>query len=381
MALPLDTITPTERLKGILLDPTPLIGEGMIHPHIFRMPGAGGMDHPNNLASAMASVQDFSGTGSSPGLLKGTIRVRNARSRIGAAAGSSLFTSLDGPRHFVERSGDSDVSFSVNAIKDGAKESIKVLENGYSADEEIALFNDARQSHHQKLERYCIEFFTRIAADGTSADGLSAVGWREVTWDGSYTKLGNGTTTFVDNFRTVLEAAEKAAYGRACNVCYGSRDFLSKLARDPSFRDLLITGDSTKGVSVVKGDSGVIPESLVFERFRQHFGLELKIARHISITGVRDRTSDAVAENDLSYEWTSDRVWIGHEGPVRLTRGVNPRVIEAGGAFTMITNGLMEAGVADVGEPIADTRVFGLNSHVDLLALHPERGTIIDNIL
>ena len=380
MALPLDTITPTERLKGILLDPVPRIGEGMIHPAIFRMPGAGGRDHPNNMASAMATVQDFSGTPGNPGLLKGTIRVRNARSRIGAAAASSLFTSMDGPRHYVERAGDADVSFGVKAIKDGAKESIKVLENGYSADEEQALFNDARNSHHQKMERYCIEFFTRIAADGTSADGLSAVGWREVVWDGSYSKLGN-TNTFVDNFRTVLEAAEKAAYGRPSNVCYGSRDFLAKLARDPSFRDLLVTGDATKGVSVIKGDSGVIPEAMVFERFRQHFGLELKIARHISITDVRDRTSDAVTEGELTYEWTSDRVWVGHEGPVRLTRGVTPRVIEAGGAFTMITNGLMETGVMDTGEPIPDTREFGINSHVDLLALHPERGTIIDNIL
>lgn len=380
MALPIDTITPTERLKGVLLDPVPRIGEGMIHPAIFRMPGANGVDHPNNMASAMATVQDFSPSGSQPGLLGGTIRVRNARSRIGAAAGSTLFTAIDGPRHYVERAGDADVTFAVKAIKDGAKESIKILENGYSADEEEAYFNDARNSHHQKFERYCIEFFTRIAADGASVDGLSSVGWREVDWDASYTKLGNGTTTFVDNFRTVAEAAEKAAYGRPSNVCYGGRDFLAKLARDPSFRDLLITSDGT-GTSVIKGDSGVIPESLVFERFRQHFGMELKIARHISITGVRDRTSDAVTEGELTYEWPSDRIWIGHEGPVRLTRGVNPRVVEANGAFTMITNGLMQTGVMDVGEPIADTRVFGVNSFIDLLALHPERGTIIYDLI
>lgn len=368
MALNIEQLNPQELLRGALMDPTPAMAEGMIFPKLW------GADRQVDVGTESASPR-----------LHGQIRVRNVSNALGAAAGSTPTVGIDAPPRASVRYPDASVAFTLAKVFGLAEESIKKIEHGFSAEEEMLLFQEARAAHDIKMNLRCALFFNLTAAEagagatdeGFSTYGYNAAGWREFDWqiDGGFVTLPT-SNTFLQNFATVLDAARLAAHGKKINaICFG-QEILELFQRDPTFLGRQVVNAAGGETSMVANSASVAPPSHVVEVLKQHFGFD-----EVNIDSSVHQPQRPGAAAASGYIWETDKIWIGRAGAVQASSSAGQaRIVKSMSAYALARSTWMRTEIGNDRVTNPTYREFHAESLIDPVVLQANEGTIISNM-
>ena len=350
-------------LRDALIEPTEDAHAGYAYFKIFGLPVA-----PSGGIARGRSI-DASGE---PGVLAGSILVRNERDLYGASSDrAAVAKEIGAPRDMVDRYPMAERAFKLRQFDGYTKELIANLENGVlsSSEEEEHYMRMASSSTHQKMEAYCADFFQALAAETTAQ---KQGGWTELDWqnDLSGSALGSSNSTL-----EVLQAAinqMKLSAKAKINAIYIPEQTMQRFQTDPQ-----ILGRITNGVNfAVQGMAAGSPDHVV-SVLKEHMGFEeVIVASGCEIAS----NSGQTAAN--SYIWQGDRLWIGHAGEIsmQIRNGGTPRVIRGAGAFCGLYSKLMEMDMGPEKKVGPQYYEFSCESFFDAVSLSPSKGAIVHNL-
>lgn len=361
MAATYEQINPRVIIRDALLDPAPSTGAGFAYPKLFGLPvtAEGGIANGKNI--------DLSGT---PGTLAGAIKVRAERDTLGAAAGQDVAQAIGAARASSERYPLTTVNFDLKQFSGQATEKLAFVQNGFTAEEELHLARMAASAVWIKLEKYCADFFTALAAEAAAANTTG--GWSEVDWqvDLGAGALGSSNTT-MEKLQQAVNAMRLAAFS-PINTIILSQKTMEKLQQDPQVLSRIIVGDAAAGVAAFNGMS-VAPQSFVEGVLKEHLGFETVCVA----SGVHQPD-----EHGAQYIWADDRAWIGHVSDVdfSIRPGAAPRVLSGSGSYCMVSTKMMESDIGPDASTGAQNLLCTVDTHAEMVALQPAKGSIIHNL-
>ena len=371
MALNIEQLNPSELLRGTLMDPTPAIEEGMTYPALWAP------DRQVNVGIDSGSPR-----------LHGSIRVRAVRNALGAAADVPPTVGIDDPPRASERYPDASVAFELHKVAGMAEESIKKIDHGFSAEEEMLLFQEARAAHDIKMNLRSALFYTLTAAEAAAAAtdggnqtyGYAAPGWREFDWqvDGGFGVIG-GSLTFLQNFQTIVDAARLAAHGKRLNAIAFGQEMLQRFQRDPTFlgrQTVSVATAAGSALAMVAGSQSVAPPEHVMAVLKQHFGFD---EVHID-SSVHQPQKKGLA-GASGYIWEDDKIWIGRAGAVQATSsGGQARIVRTQSAYALARSTWLKTEVGNDRLTNPTYREFHAESLIDPVVIQANEGTIISNM-
>lgn len=364
MGLSYEQLNPTETVRSILMDPTPALRDGFAWPQMF------GAD----------KVIDVGPRPNTPGLLSGTIDVRDPRNFTGAAAGQALYQGVGSPRETVTRFPDAGRNFSIKQVSGQAEELIKRLANAKDPELEMSYFMQAQHACWVKLERWCADFFLSKAGDTFAQTGFSVPGWSTLDWTGSgYTALGSAAYDTIGSLHAALETLTLAADGQSFDVAYIDRTGFAKLQRDHSILGRYITSIATangSAVAVAGNQNFVLPGDGVKAVFREFLGLDLRVGK-VVMTNQREDTTASQA-----YIGRTGRMWVGRGGNLGVAAQgtTQPVVHQMNSAYAMVRNGMPETDSGPTELVGAQRWRCTVDHFVDLMALKTTHGCTIYNL-
>lgn len=367
MALNYAQKNPRSILRDYLVDPSPALKKGYAHPKIFGIPQMG--------EGAVASGRAVD-LGDSR-ILNGTLLVRSQRDLLASAADRSAVAQKPGdPRDLVEGFALDQINFDMEQFSAFTREKIANIENGFSEDEERHMAAMVADSVCKKIELYCSDFFTALAAESATASTTGR--WTELDWQGA-TIGGNaiGTSTnAISSLHRAVMATKLAAGGSDINfMCMGQGVF-ERLQRDAELLGRIINGSNY----AVQGEA-VAPPSVAMEVLKQHLGIDEIVVASAAQADVK-RGASWTPASDNSYLWPSDRIFIGNAGSmdVSVRNADRPRVLNDAGCFGAFYSKVYETDIgyeAKVGPQFLECAV---DTWLSMVALVPQKGAIIHNM-
>ena len=350
-------------LRDALIEPSPDAHQGFAYHRIFGLPVA----PEGNVARGRAI--DASGQ---PGVLAGSILVRNERDTFGASSdAAAVAKEIGSPRDVSDRYPMTERAFKLAQFDGYAREVLAHLENGVlsSAQEEDHYARMAASAVHQKLERYCADFFQLIAADASS---LKRGGWTEIDWQNDIAggALGSSNTT-LEVLQAAINQMKLSAKGKI-NAIYLPEETMQRFQTDPQILGRIVNGNNW----AVAGQGAASPEFVVAV-LKEHLGLEeVIVASGCQIAN----NSGQTASN--SYIWQNNRLWLGQAGEItmQIRGGGSPRVLEGAGGFCGLYTKLFDT---DMGpEEKRGPQYFEVtcDTFFDAVNLNPSKGAIVHNL-
>ena len=363
MPLSYDQIAHPSVLRDALIEPSEDAHAGFAYHRIFGLPVA-----PEQGFVAGRAI-DASGT---PGVLSGSILVRSERDLYGASSDAPMVAKpIGSPRDVSERYPMAARPFELKQFDGKTRELIAHLENGVisSAQEEEYYAKMAASEVHQKLEKYCADFFQAIAAD---ASAEKRGGWTEIDWQNDLTgaALGSSNTT-LEVLQAAINQMKLSAKGKI-NAAYIPEGTMQKLQTDPQVLGRIVNGANF----AVQGAASAPPEFVV-EVLKQHLGFEEVIVASGCIDNANSGQNSANA-----YIWQGDRMWLGQSGEISMQVRANasPRVLSGTGAFCGLYTKLFDVGMKPDSNPIPQYMDFECESFFDAVSLVPGKGAIVHNL-
>tara|TARA_B100001094_G_scaffold193314_1_gene187223 strand:- start:18014 stop:19150 length:1137 start_codon:yes stop_codon:yes gene_type:complete len=371
-----DKANPASVIRDVLIDPIADETEGYVYHEIFGLP----VRPSGGIARGRAIDISSSGDGSGPGILAGALVKRHSRDLLSASAGQTSADAIGAARTVSTSFGTSTISFDVKQFTASTKENRSILAAGMSEDEELYLLRAAATGCHQKLERYCSDFFLALAAEKTAGTAETAGGWNEVDWQAALngSALGSSNTT-MEVFHSAIEALRLSGNAKV-NSCIIPRQVMSKLRSDPQVLSRVVSGTSGQGFAMVNGVA-VATIDFVKQVFKEHLGME-----HVWVPdGVRDpsaNTGDAQANEYIWKQGGGQRCWIGRAGEIdfSLRTGAAPRVLSGTGSFCAVYSRLMDVDIGPDQPTGAQSTLVTVDTEAQFIALDPKKGTILDNM-
>ncbi len=363
-------INPASVLRDALIEAPDDYALDMAFPKIFGMPA--GPDGPGGTGVVESRAIDMSGT---PGILAGSIVVRNDRDLLGANAAQSVGRAIGSARTQSDTYARATRPFAGKLFDGFAKELIQHVQNGFTAEEEKHLARVASTSCKLAMEKFTVDFFLAKAGEG-GRNSDKRGGWTETDWQAglSGAALGSSNST-LEVLHSAINSLELTGACRP-NALYMGRPVMQKLQTDPQVLSRVVTGDASKGVSSVIG-MPVAPESHVRSVMAEHLGItELVVGG-----GIHQNQASGQAASS-AYLWDTNRMWLGKAAPVAMSirSGAEPRVLSGAGSFAAVFTELYKTEIdfeKIVGPQFLECVV---ETVMDLVSLKPAQGMIIHNL-
>ena len=321
-----DKVNPASVLRDAMLDPLPEISAmGLAYQSIFGIPSL----LSGNVSRGRAI--DLSPSANGPGILHGSILVRNAQDVLSAADGIVSQT-IGAARTASALYDPEEVAFVMKQYSGKATIPTHHMSHGFvmPEEQEYALTQTSASSVHLQLEKDCAAFFTNRAAEGVGSAGVAGGGWDEIDWQAGAT--GGTDLDQSDDFLEIMAsiiAAQRLRGSAPVNAMYMGRAVAEKLVRESSILGRVTiskTGadSDTSTLTAFQGKS-IIPVPFLEAVLRDHLEIEELV---IGSCPQKDGGGNS------SYIWPADRLWLGTAGSLDFSvLGGQPRILSGAGAF------------------------------------------------